>query len=248
MVVSALLVGAGRRPGQRRAHRLRQARAPSSPRWRCSRPPAASPRSSPRPADPDRHRARLPRLLRRATSSASRCWSHLRRWSSLVGWILLNRTTFGRRTFAVGGNAEAARLAGIRVQRHTVLLYVLSGLCCGIAAVMLMARTTTGSSTTHGDALRARRHRRRRHRRHAADRRPRHDRRHRPRRADLHDAHQRLHPEQPVQLAQNVAKGVIIVARRAAAAAGRQPAAAHPAHPRPRATPVRSPGRRPTAR
>jgi ribose transport system permease protein len=66
-----------------------------------------------------------------------------------LGWVLLNRTTFGRRTFAVGGNAEAARLAGIRVQRHTVLLYVLSGVACGIAAVMLMARTTTGSST-HG--------------------------------------------------------------------------------------------------
>ncbi|MGY1809012.1 ABC transporter permease [Blastococcus sp. SYSU D00669] len=66
-----------------------------------------------------------------------------------IGWVLLNRTTFGRRTFAVGGNAEAARLAGIRVQRHTVWLYVLSGVTCGIAAVMLMARTTTGSST-HG--------------------------------------------------------------------------------------------------
>jgi ribose transport system permease protein len=69
---------------------------------------------------------------------------------AVAGWVLLNRTTFGRRTFAVGGNAEAARLAGIRVQRHTVLLYVLSGLTCGIAAVMLMARTTTGSST-HGN-------------------------------------------------------------------------------------------------
>jgi len=68
---------------------------------------------------------------------------------SVAGWVLLNRTTFGRRTFAVGGNAEAARLAGIRVQRHTVKLYVLSGIACGIAAVMLMARTTTGSST-HG--------------------------------------------------------------------------------------------------
>ncbi|ADB33313.1 inner-membrane translocator [Kribbella flavida DSM 17836] len=66
-----------------------------------------------------------------------------------LGWVLLNRTTFGRRTFAVGGNAEAARLAGIKVQRHTVALYVLLGVCCGIAAVMLMARTTTGTST-HG--------------------------------------------------------------------------------------------------
>ncbi len=37
-----------------------------------------------------------------------------------IGWVVLNRTTFGRRTFAVGGNAEAARLAGIDVRRHTV--------------------------------------------------------------------------------------------------------------------------------
>jgi ribose transport system permease protein len=66
-----------------------------------------------------------------------------------VGWVLFNRTTFGRRTLAVGGNPEAARLAGIHVQRHTVMLYVLLGLCCGIAALMLVSRTTTGSST-HG--------------------------------------------------------------------------------------------------
>lgn len=65
------------------------------------------------------------------------------------GWFLLNRTTFGRRTFAVGGNPEAARLAGIKVQRHTVYLYALLGVTCGIAAVMLMSRTTTGTST-HG--------------------------------------------------------------------------------------------------
>lgn len=66
-----------------------------------------------------------------------------------AGWVLLNRTTFGRRTFAVGGNPEAARLAGIDVRRHTVMLYTLLGLCCGLAAVMLIARTTTGSAT-HG--------------------------------------------------------------------------------------------------
>ncbi|MET0450020.1 MAG: ABC transporter permease [Aeromicrobium sp.] len=66
-----------------------------------------------------------------------------------AGWFLLNRTTFGRRTFAVGGNPEAARLAGIKVQRHTVYLYTLLGATCGIAAVMLMSRTTVGSST-HG--------------------------------------------------------------------------------------------------
>ncbi len=68
---------------------------------------------------------------------------------AVIGWILLNRTTFGRRTVAVGGNPEAARLAGVNVNRQTVMLYVLSGLCCGIAALMLVARTSTGSST-HG--------------------------------------------------------------------------------------------------
>ena len=66
-----------------------------------------------------------------------------------IGWVVLNRTTFGRRTVAVGGNPEAARLAGIQVQRHTLALYVLLGVCCGVAALMLVARTTTGSST-HG--------------------------------------------------------------------------------------------------
>jgi ribose transport system permease protein len=68
---------------------------------------------------------------------------------AVIGWVVLNRTTFGRRTLAVGGNPEAARLAGINVRRHTVLLYVVVGVCCGIAALMITARTTTGSST-HG--------------------------------------------------------------------------------------------------
>jgi ribose transport system permease protein len=69
---------------------------------------------------------------------------------AVVGWVALNRTTYGRRTFAVGGNPEAARLAGINVRVHTASLYVLSGLCCGIAAIMIAALTNTGSST-HGD-------------------------------------------------------------------------------------------------
>lgn len=66
---------------------------------------------------------------------------------AVAGWVLLNRTTFGRRTVAVGGNPEAARLAGIRVRRHTMLLYGLAGLTAGIAGVMFLARTGAGSST-----------------------------------------------------------------------------------------------------
>ncbi|MEU4679821.1 ABC transporter permease [Micromonospora sp. NPDC023737] len=64
----------------------------------------------------------------------------------IAGWVLLNRTTFGRRTVAVGGNPEAARLAGIDVKRHTLLLYALSGLCCGIAAIMLTAQATSAQA------------------------------------------------------------------------------------------------------
>lgn len=67
-----------------------------------------------------------------------------------LAWVLLNRTTFGRRTAAIGGNAEAARLAGISVQRTQVLIYILSGLCCGIAAVMVTAQANAGSSD-HGN-------------------------------------------------------------------------------------------------
>jgi ribose transport system permease protein len=63
-----------------------------------------------------------------------------------AGWVLLNRTTFGRRTVAVGGNVEAARLAGINVKRHTLLLYALSGLCCGIAAIMLTSQATSAQA------------------------------------------------------------------------------------------------------
>ncbi|MFI7080546.1 ABC transporter permease [Micromonospora sp. NPDC049903] len=64
----------------------------------------------------------------------------------VAGWVLLNRTTFGRRTVAVGGNPEAARLAGINVRLHTLLLYALSGLCCGIAAIMLTAQATSAQA------------------------------------------------------------------------------------------------------
>ncbi|WP_061962718.1 ABC transporter permease [Demequina aurantiaca] len=68
---------------------------------------------------------------------------------AVLGWLLLNRTTFGRRTVAIGGNSTAARLAGVKVRRHTVYLYMLCGATAGVAATMLLSRTTAGTST-HG--------------------------------------------------------------------------------------------------
>ncbi|RFU85774.1 ABC transporter permease [Streptomyces triticagri] len=66
---------------------------------------------------------------------------------TVIGWLVLNRTTFGRRTVAIGGNPEAARLAGIDVRRQRLYLYLLSGLCCGIAAFMLIVLSGSGQNT-----------------------------------------------------------------------------------------------------
>ena len=149
MVICALLVGMGARPGQRRAHRVRAAGRRSSSRWRCWSPPAGWPRRC-RTGGPSWSRSHAINDIATTDVLGIPLLVYLFAAVVAIGWLVLNRTTFGRRTFAVGGNPEAARLAGIDVRRHTALLYVLSGLCCGIAAVMIMARTTTGSST-HGD-------------------------------------------------------------------------------------------------
>ncbi|MFI6348068.1 ABC transporter permease [Streptomyces sp. NPDC050560] len=66
---------------------------------------------------------------------------------AVIGWLVLNRTTFGRRTVAAGGNPEAARLAGIDIRRQRLYLYLLSGLCCGIAAFLLIILSGSGQST-----------------------------------------------------------------------------------------------------
>ena len=60
-------------------------------------------------------------------------------------WTLLNRTRYGRHVVAVGGNREAARMAGIRPTRIVTSVYVLSGLCVGIAAVLLSGRLGSAS-------------------------------------------------------------------------------------------------------
>jgi ribose/xylose/arabinose/galactoside ABC-type transport system permease subunit len=63
----------------------------------------------------------------------------------LVFHILLTRTRFGRDLYSIGGNPEAARLAGIKVGRLTVLAYAISGFCAGLAAILLVARLTTST-------------------------------------------------------------------------------------------------------
>jgi len=64
---------------------------------------------------------------------------------TVAGWVLLNRTSFGRHAVAVGGNRSAARIAGIRLGRVVFAVYVLTGLCVGISAVLLSGRLASAS-------------------------------------------------------------------------------------------------------
>ncbi|WP_428391057.1 ABC transporter permease [Lichenicoccus sp.] len=55
----------------------------------------------------------------------------------VLATLLLTRTTFGRRVYAVGNSQRVARLAGVDVGRTIVLVYMLSGLCAGLVGIML---------------------------------------------------------------------------------------------------------------
>lgn len=69
-----------------------------------------------------------------------------------IAIFVLRRTQFGRHTYAIGGNLEASIRAGVPVDNHTIRLYVLSGVTCGLAGVLHTARFVGGSSIA-GDAL-----------------------------------------------------------------------------------------------
>ena len=60
--------------------------------------------------------------------------------------VLLNRTSFGAAVFAVGGNEEAARMLGVRVERTKILTYVLSGTLAGLSGALLAAHLDSGLS------------------------------------------------------------------------------------------------------
>lgn len=66
----------------------------------------------------------------------------------VVFGLLLNKTTFGRNTLAIGGNEEAARLAGVPVVRTKIIIFVLSGLVSAAAGIILASRMTSGQPMT----------------------------------------------------------------------------------------------------
>jgi ribose transport system permease protein len=62
----------------------------------------------------------------------------------VLGHFMLTKTTVGRQIYAVGGNPEAARLSGVNVSRTLVLVYAISGLMSGLAALVLAGRVNSG--------------------------------------------------------------------------------------------------------
>lgn len=67
---------------------------------------------------------------------------------ALLFHLLLTRTVYGRRTYAIGSNERAARMAGIDVGAHKVLVYSMAGLLYGLAAVIQTARAQTAQAST----------------------------------------------------------------------------------------------------
>lgn len=65
----------------------------------------------------------------------------------IIAAILLERTRFGRYVFAVGGNREAARLAGVPVDRVLIWAFTLAGLSAGLAGSLNTARTLTAQAS-----------------------------------------------------------------------------------------------------
>jgi ribose transport system permease protein len=59
-------------------------------------------------------------------------------------WLVLMRTPFGRHVYAVGGNAEAARLSGISVNKVQLAVYTICGGCAGLAGVLVASRLNAG--------------------------------------------------------------------------------------------------------
>ena len=69
----------------------------------------------------------------------------------IIGAIVLHRTKFGRYTYAVGSNELGARRVGVKVDRHLIMVYALSGTLAGFAAVLALAQF--GTTTIAGQSL-----------------------------------------------------------------------------------------------
>ncbi|WP_029137761.1 ABC transporter permease [Nakamurella lactea] len=74
---------------------------------------------------------------------------------AVIAWFLLNRTLFGRYTFAIGSNEEATALSGINVKKWKIIVYTVAGVFIGIAGIISAARIGASPSAGKGMELQA---------------------------------------------------------------------------------------------
>jgi ribose transport system permease protein len=67
---------------------------------------------------------------------------------AIVGWVLMNRTAFGRYCMAIGSNEAVARYSAIKVDRIKTITYILQGLCVSLATIIYVPRLGSASSAT----------------------------------------------------------------------------------------------------
>jgi inositol transport system permease protein len=60
--------------------------------------------------------------------------------------LILKYTVYGKHTYAIGSNEDAARMSGIKVGGHKVLVYAIAGMCAAVAAVMLTSKNLTAQA------------------------------------------------------------------------------------------------------
>jgi ribose transport system permease protein len=69
-----------------------------------------------------------------------------------VVWLVLEQTSYGRRLYALGGNMEAARLAGVKVTRLRLTAFLFTGAGAALAGLMYASRVAS-ANPTQGDGL-----------------------------------------------------------------------------------------------
>ncbi len=73
--------------------------------------------------------------------------------AAAIFWYILGHTAFGRRIYAIGGNPDAARLAGMKIKRTKLLVYVNSGILTSIAAITFASNVGNVQASTAGKGI-----------------------------------------------------------------------------------------------
>ena len=67
---------------------------------------------------------------------------------AIVGWVVLNRTAFGRHCLAIGSNEAVAKYSAIKVDRVKTATYIIQGLCVSLATIIYVPRLGSASAST----------------------------------------------------------------------------------------------------